>query len=73
MEILGKVDSEHVNQFIKKNTDGDIVLFTDKNTAYAHIEYTVETHLTMASSEDSTSYTHRLVNQASNNLKKKLL
>ena len=30
MEVLGKVDGEHVNQFIKKNADGDIVLFTDK-------------------------------------------
>ena len=73
MEVLGKVDSEHVNQFIKKNADGDIVLFTDKNTAYAHLEDIVETHFTVVSGEDSTNDTLRWVHKAISNLKRKLL
>lgn len=37
MEVLGKIDADPVNKFIKKNTNGDIVLFTDKKTAYVDI------------------------------------
>lgn len=73
MEVLGKVDGEHVNQFIKKNADGDIVLFTDKNTAYVHIEDIVETHFTVVSGKDSTNDTLRWVHKAISNLKRKLL
>ena len=33
MQVLAKADSENVNQFIRRNLDGDVVLFTDRNTA----------------------------------------
>ena len=49
MEVLGKVDGENVRKFIKKNSDGDIVLFTEKYTAYSHIEDIVEAHFTVVS------------------------
>jgi hypothetical protein len=52
MEVLGKVDGEHVKQFIKKNADGDIVLFTDNNTAYSQLEDVVDTHFTVISGKD---------------------
>lgn len=57
MEVLGKVDGEHVKQFIKKNADGDIVLFTDNNTAYSQLENIVDTHFTVVSGKDSTNDT----------------
>lgn len=40
MEVLGRVDRDHVNCFIKKNTEGDIAFFTNKNTTsiYPYVE-----------------------------------
>lgn len=73
MQVLGKVDGAHVGQFIKKNAEGDIVLFTDKNTAYTRIEDIVETHFTVVSGKDSTNDTLRWVHKAISNLKRKLL
>lgn len=73
MEVLGKVDGEHVKQFIKKNADGDIVLFTDNNTAYVQLEDIVETHFTVVSGKESTNDTLRWVHKAISNLKRKLL
>ncbi len=73
MEVMGKVDGEHVKQFIKKNADGDIVLFTDNNTAYSQLEDIVQTHFTVISGKDSTNDTLRWVHKAISNLKRKLL
>lgn len=73
MEVLGKVDGEHAEKFIKKNTSGEIVLFTDKNTAYEHIEDIVETHFTVISGKESTNDTLQWVHKAISNLKRKLL
>lgn len=73
MEVLAKVDGEHVKQFIKKNADGDIVLFTDNNTAYSQLEDIVQTHFTVISGKDSTNDTLRWVHKAISNLKRKLL
>lgn len=73
MEVLGKVDGNHIKQFIKKNTEGDIVLFTDKNTVYSQLEDIVETHFTVVSGKDSTNDTLRWVHKAISNLKRKLL
>lgn len=58
---------------IKKNSDGDIVLFTDKNTAYSHIEDIVETHFTVVSGKDATNDTLKWVHKAISNPKRKLL
>ncbi len=44
VEVLDKVDSEHVNQFIKRNTDGDLVHFTKRNTVYTNLEKIVNSH-----------------------------
>jgi hypothetical protein len=49
MEVLGKVDRDHVKGFIKKNTRWDVALFTDKNTAYVDLKYIVDTHFTVVS------------------------
>ncbi|WP_268037071.1 IS1595 family transposase, partial [Algoriphagus sp. PAP.12] len=73
MEVLVKVDSENVNQFIKKNTDGEVVLFTDRNTAYANLEEVVNTHFTVVSSKKETNETLRWVHKAISNLKRNLL
>jgi len=32
MEVLGKVDGEHAEKFIKKNMSGEIILFTEKQS-----------------------------------------
>jgi predicted translin family RNA/ssDNA-binding protein len=73
MEVLNKVDSENVNQFIKRNTDGDVVLFTDKNTAYVNLEKVVNTHFTVAAGKEETNDTLRWVHKAISNLKRNLL
>ena len=73
MEVLGKVDRHHVNRFIKKNTEGDIALFTDKNTAYVDIKDIVATHFTVVSGKEATNDTLRWVHKAISNLKRKLL
>lgn len=59
MGVLGEVNVEHVNQFIKKNEAGDSVLFTDKNIAYAPIEDRVEICFKEVSGENSTNHTPR--------------
>jgi hypothetical protein len=43
------VNGNHVKQFIKTNTEGDIVLFTDNNTAYSQLEAIEEAHFTVVS------------------------
>lgn len=73
MEVLNKVDSENVNQFIKRNTDGDVVLFTDRNTAYVNLEKVVNTHFTVAAGKEETNDTLRWVHKAISNLKRNLL
>lgn len=73
MEVLGKIDAEHVNKFIKKNADGDIVLFTDKNTAYVDISDIVDTHYVVISDKVSVNETLKWVHKGISNLKKKLL
>lgn len=73
MEVIDKVDREHVNGFIKKNTEGDIVLFTDKNTAYVDLKDIVSAHFTVISGKESTNDTLRWVHKAISNLKRKLL
>jgi hypothetical protein len=73
MEVLGKVDRHYVNRFIKKNTEGDIALFTDKNTAYVDIKDIVATHFTVVSGKEATNDTLRWVHKAISNLKRKLL
>jgi len=73
MAVLGKVDAEHVDSFIKQNADGDIVLFTDKSTAYVNLEDIVETHFTITSGKESTNNTLRWVHKAISNLKRNLL
>ena len=55
MEVLNKVDSENVNQFIKRNTVGEVVLFTDRNTAYVNLEKVVDTHFTVAAGKEETN------------------
>lgn len=44
MKLFGKVNSEHVNKSIKKNTSWDIVLITDTNTANVDNADIVNTH-----------------------------
>lgn len=73
MEVLNNVDSENVNQFIKRNTDGEVVLFTDRNTAYVTLEKVVNTHFTVASRKEETNDTLRWVHKAISNLKRNLL
>lgn len=73
MEVIDKVDSEHVNCFIRQNTDGDVILFTDKNTAYANLEKVVNTHFTVTAGTDETNDTLRWVHKAISNLKRNLL
>jgi hypothetical protein len=73
MEVLGKVDGEHVKQFVKKNADWDIVLFTDNNTVYSQLEDIVDTHFRVISGKDPTKDTLRWVHKAISNLKRKLL
>ena len=73
MEVLAKADSEHVNQFIKRNTDGDVVLFTDRNTAYVNLNKIVNTHFTVTSGKKETNDTLRWVHKAISNLKRNLL
>lgn len=59
MEVLGRVNRYHINRFIKKNTEGDIVLFTDKNTAQVDIKDIVATHFTVVSGKEATHDTLR--------------
>lgn len=73
MEVLGKVDSDHVNKFIKKNAAGDIVLFTDKNTAYVDIADIVDTHYMVISDKVSVNETLKWVHKGISNLKRNLL
>lgn len=73
MEVLNKVDSENVNQFIKRNTVRDVVLFTDRNTAYVNLEKVVDTHFTVAAGKEETNDTLRWVHKAISNLKRNLL
>lgn len=73
MEVLNKVDSENVNQFIKRNTVGEVVLFTDRNTAYVNLEKVVDTHFTVAAGKEETNDTLRWVHKAISNLKRNLL
>lgn len=73
MEVIESVDREHVNGFIKKNTEGDIVLFTDRNTAYVDLKDIVSSHFTVVSGKESTNETLRWVHKAISNLKRKLL
>jgi hypothetical protein len=73
MEVLGKIDAVHVNKFIKKNSGGDIVLFTDKNTAYVDISDIVETHYIVISDKVSVNETLKWVHKGISNLKRNLL
>ncbi len=73
MEVLGKIDVEHVNKFIKKNAGGDIVLFTDKNTAYVDISDIVDTHYMVISDKISVNETLKWVHKGISNLKRNLL
>jgi len=73
MEVLAKADSENVNQFIKRNTDGNVVLFTDRNTAYVNLNKIVNTHFTVTSGKEETNDTLRWVHKAISNLKWNLL
>ena len=73
MEVLGKVDAHHVNKFIKKNAGGDIVLFTDKNTAYVDISDIVDTHYMVVSDRVSVNETLKWVHKGISNLKRNLL
>jgi 20S proteasome alpha/beta subunit len=73
MEVLDKVYGEHVKQFIKKNEEGYIVLFTDNNMANVQLEDIVDTHFIVVSGKESTNDTHRWVHRAISNLKRKLL
>ena len=73
MEVLAKADSENINQFIKRNTDGDVALFTDKNTAYVNLIKIVNTHFTVTLGKEETNDTLRWVHKAISNLKWNLL
>ncbi len=73
MEVLGKVDAVHVNNFIKKIASGDIVLFTDKNTAYVDISDIVDTLYMVISNKENVNEILKWVHKGINNLKKKLL
>jgi hypothetical protein len=73
MEVLNKIDSENVNKFIKRNTEGEVVLFTDRNTAYVNLEKVVDTHFTVVSGEEEANDTLRWVHKAISNLKRNLL
>jgi hypothetical protein len=73
MEVLGKVDADHVNKFIKKNAGGDIVLFTDKNKAYVDIADIVDTHYMEISDKKSVNETLKWVHKGISNLKRNLL
>jgi hypothetical protein len=73
MEVLGKVDKQHVHSFIKKNTKGDIVLFTYRSKAYVDIKDIVDTHFTVISGKEAINNTLRWVDKAISNLKRKLL
>ncbi len=57
MEVPGKIDADHVNKFIRKNAAGDIVLFTDKNTAYVDISDIVDTHYMVISNKENVNET----------------
>ncbi|TXE13582.1 hypothetical protein ESV85_06300 [Algoriphagus aquimarinus] len=61
MEVLGKVDRHHVNSFIKRNTEGDIALFTEKNSVYVDIKDIVATHFTVVLGKEATNGTLRWV------------
>lgn len=73
MRVMDKVDCESVNAFIRANTGGDVVLFTDKNTAYSKIEEVVATHLAVPSGKESVNDTLKWVHKAISNLKRTLL
>lgn len=73
MEVLAKAGSKNVNQFIKRNTDGDVVLFTDKNTAYVNLNKIVNTNFTVTSGKEETNNTLRWVHKAISNMKRNLL
>ncbi len=73
MEALAKADRENVNQFIKRNRDENVVLFTDKNTAYVNLNKIVNTHFTVTSGKEDTHDTLRWVHKAFRNLKRNLL
>jgi len=45
------------NVLSKKNTEGDIPLFTDKNAAYVDRKYIVATHFTVVSGKEATNNT----------------
>ncbi len=73
MEVIGKVDSDHVNKFIKKNAADDIVLFTDKNKAYVDISDIVDTHNMVVSDKESVNESLKSVHKGISNLKRNLL
>jgi hypothetical protein len=73
MEVMGKVDADHVNKFIKKNASGDAVLFTDKNSAYVDISDIVDTHYMVISNKENVNETLKWVHMGISNLKRKLL
>ena len=70
---MAKADSKHVNQLIKRNTDGDVVLFTDRNTAYVNLNKILNIHFTVTSGKEETNYTLRWVHKGISNLKRNLL
>jgi hypothetical protein len=70
MEVLEKVDADHVNKFIKKNASRDVVLFTDKNSAYVDIS---DTHYMVISNKINVNETLKWVHMGISNLKRKLL
>lgn len=62
-----------INKFIKKNAVGDIVLFTNKNTAYVDISDIVDTNYMVVSDKLSVNETLKWVHKGISNLKKNLL
>jgi len=72
MEVLGKVDGEHAEKFIKKTRVARWYCLPT-NTAYKHIEDIVATHFTVISGKESTNDALQWVHKAISNLNWELI
>jgi hypothetical protein len=73
IRVLAEADSENVHQFIKRISKVDVVLFTDRNTAYVILNKIVNTYFTLTSRKEETKHTLRWVHKTISNLNRNLL
>ncbi|VXC32967.1 transposase (fragment) [Chryseobacterium sp. 8AT] len=65
--------SLEINETIKKSTDNQSIVFTDKSTSYVDISDFVELHITEKSNEKTTNETLKWVHITISNAKRNLL